>query len=1739
MKAFKVGFLVLLLCNCALAESIRVPQQAPTIQLAIDLSFDGDSVLVSPGEYNEVMTFQGKRIVVTSTHGAKMTTIRASSAPVVRLTNGEPVGTEFSGFTIRGTNGDAHIQISSGARPTIKNNIFAELNPPAVIISVSSAGARIERNLFINNAVGNACIGVSQFGGGLIANNTFDRNSRGFYSYGSTIAINNIITNSTEYGVFGVYDRLEYNVTYNNHPNYDGGATAGIGSQVQVPGYLDPDDEDYRLEPGSVCIDSGDPDPEFNDPDGTRNDIGAYYVNQVSPAANSMNFGASAQGYHVSTTGLEFFWTYYDTLATTQVAYEIEIGTDSNWDVAETWSSGQIYSDISHALYTGSQLLDLKVYSLRIRVNNGSIWGEWTQYIFFTHDRRVIRVPEDKPTIQSAIIGAIDGDTVLVAPGVYDGVVNFNGKRIVIISAEGPETTFLSNPSSPVVRFEEGEPVGSEINGFSFICPGGGQIISITQDSYPTIKNNIFSNLSSGSVLLLLGGEGALVEDNLFYQNSVGHACIGIAGADDARIINNTFDRNSRGFYSSGSTIAINNIVTNSTQYGIHGTFGVLSYNNVYGNGANYEGGASSGVGSISTSPMYVNPTIADYRLQAGSPCINTGHPSAEYKDPDGTQSDMGAYTYIPPISVTSLTILNEADLLHVTGPIPVFSWSWEDSENWGQLMFDIAVGTDNNWNFAEMWNPATFNSTVTSMSYNGAALLDGHEYWARVRVSNDQDWSAWATIHFRLNSLPTTPVLSAPVSGSAVTAERPVLTFQPSTDSESDSLFYILELSNNNFASVLYRYHVLPTGDSLISVEIDSAIANDATCWWRVRASDYYEESAWSPVWSFLLVGPNNQYVDCTNGNDSGTGRFNDPFQTINHAIAVADTSDTIFVFPGECQQTVVIAKPVNLISLDGPAATTIRGVQGYRCIFVDGVVEDTVRIEGFTVTGGSPSQVDDLYYNGGGGILAHYSIVSIDNCVVVDNVAETSGGGILFRKNTDFRLTNSIVCHNQSLTSSGGGVATVDAAGGTITRTAIAGNTAALNGGGVFFWGGTPEYYGRDFVMTNTIIVSNLATEGGAGVGARRADLDLRNNIVVNNQRASGANPLFGVYASESSLTTTNDYNGVFANVAGQDYNPDITVGVHSLSADPQFTGDTACVSFALDPCSPFVDRGDPSIDPLETGGAQSDIGLSDISAEDCEFRSNRVWVGPIASIDCSRFSLPVWIVNEVDVLAAIAVPLRWSSSQIVYDSIRWQGSRVDHWEVNLATANNSNSTLLIGATRFEAAPASPDSGLLCQIFFHNQGLPEGSNVCFDTTFIAPGGEFVFSDLEARTLYPSYQAYCFDFEPQCARVNTPNGGESYVGHHSETIAWKFLSDDVDSSVVRLSTDGGATFNSVVQTIHGPDTSLAWYVPVLWEEDCRIQVTQYRLGGIVEQDQSDDVFSLHSIADVDCSNQLNIVDVLCLINYIFPTVTDPCDCIDRAKDVNCDTKFNIVDVVHLVNFIFSGGAGPCPETPTAGKLTTPTLALTTSADESGDAIILSTNSDFELAAVELDLKIPARSVSKVELLNKETTLQLFWSATSDNSIKIGIIDPTGQSAIAVGATDLVRVELTDGHSVGEYSVTGIAVDRDAAEYNFTSLTTVSVLPVNYRLEQNQPNPFNPATSIAYSLPISGHVELTVFNILGNPVRTLVDANMPAGTYVARWDGRSESNEPMPSGVYFYRLKSGSFEETKKMLLLK
>ena len=99
-----------------------------------------------------------------------------------------------------------------------------------------------------------------------------------------------------------------------------------------------------------------------------------------------------------------------------------------------------------------------------------------------------------------------------------------------------------------------------------------------------------------------------------------------------------------------------------------------------------------------------------------------------------------------------------------------------------------------------------------------------------------------------------------------------------------------------------------------------------------------------------------------------------------------------------------------------------------------------------------------------------------------------------------------------------------------------------------------------------------------------------------------------------------------------------------------------------------------------------------------------------------------------------------------------------------------------------------------------------------------------------------------------------------------------------------------------------------------------------------------------------------------------------------------------------------------------------------------------------------------------------------------------------------------------------------------------TDVPKENVLPVQYNLSQNYPNPFNPSTVINYQLPVTGYVTLKVYDVLGREVATLVNESQNAGNYKVYFD----SNEfHLSSGVYFYRITSGNFIQTKKMILLK
>ncbi|HLA39519.1 MAG TPA: FlgD immunoglobulin-like domain containing protein, partial [Candidatus Glassbacteria bacterium] len=111
-----------------------------------------------------------------------------------------------------------------------------------------------------------------------------------------------------------------------------------------------------------------------------------------------------------------------------------------------------------------------------------------------------------------------------------------------------------------------------------------------------------------------------------------------------------------------------------------------------------------------------------------------------------------------------------------------------------------------------------------------------------------------------------------------------------------------------------------------------------------------------------------------------------------------------------------------------------------------------------------------------------------------------------------------------------------------------------------------------------------------------------------------------------------------------------------------------------------------------------------------------------------------------------------------------------------------------------------------------------------------------------------------------------------------------------------------------------------------------------------------------------------------------------------------------------------------------------------------------------------------------------------------------------------------------------------------ASEAYGAGIRPAASLPKAFSLVQNVPNPFNPSTTISYTIPQSAGplwVSLAVYDLRGRKVAELVEADQGAGSYSVSWDGTDRAGRVLPSGVYFYRLVAGDFKATRKMVLIK
>ena len=135
---------------------------------------------------------------------------------------------------------------------------------------------------------------------------------------------------------------------------------------------------------------------------------------------------------------------------------------------------------------------------------------------------------------------------------------------------------------------------------------------------------------------------------------------------------------------------------------------------------------------------------------------------------------------------------------------------------------------------------------------------------------------------------------------------------------------------------------------------------------------------------------------------------------------------------------------------------------------------------------------------------------------------------------------------------------------------------------------------------------------------------------------------------------------------------------------------------------------------------------------------------------------------------------------------------------------------------------------------------------------------------------------------------------------------------------------------------------------------------------------------------------------------------------------------------------------------------------------------------------------------------------------------------------------DTLRVIWPDGQDLVQ---TGISADQHLKVRHPGLITAVLeeqvMPPARFQLLPNYPNPFNARTTISYQLPQRAPVKLSVYNIAGQPVKQLVAGRQEAGRYQVFWEGRDALGERVGSGVYFYRLDAGGYQQTRRLLLLK
>ncbi|MFC2075456.1 T9SS type A sorting domain-containing protein [candidate division KSB1 bacterium] len=202
-------------------------------------------------------------------------------------------------------------------------------------------------------------------------------------------------------------------------------------------------------------------------------------------------------------------------------------------------------------------------------------------------------------------------------------------------------------------------------------------------------------------------------------------------------------------------------------------------------------------------------------------------------------------------------------------------------------------------------------------------------------------------------------------------------------------------------------------------------------------------------------------------------------------------------------------------------------------------------------------------------------------------------------------------------------------------------------------------------------------------------------------------------------------------------------------------------------------------------------------------------------------------------------------------------------------------------------------------------------------------------------------------------------------------------------------------------------------------------------------------------------------------------------------------------------------------------------------------AIPLQVGGAREIMSAQLALKYDPNVLAfKSVKLSEQFEGFLEAHKASSGQLKLAL---AGNKAVEPGVVmaDLIFEVVGSNGSNSSLTFESFKINDQVVETADLDIVVGADLPRAFALSQNYPNPFNPETVIAFALPLEDHVVLDIYNISGQMVRRLVDQRTAAGFHKVRWDGKDMYGKQVTSGIYFYRVKAGSYSATKKMTVLK